>query len=89
MSDDQGSNDDDRAAILARRRRYIATALTGMAAGALTACAKPCLRVDLPEPDESAQDDGDSVEEADPAAQETPPPPQDPKPESAATEPKR
>ncbi|MEZ4381287.1 MAG: hypothetical protein R3A79_08050 [Nannocystaceae bacterium] len=46
--------DPDRAAILARRQRFIAIALSGLTTG--TACAKsePCLNVALP-PDEQAE----------------------------------
>ncbi len=40
MSDEE---DADRAAILARRRRWIALAVAGAAAAVTTACAHPCL----------------------------------------------
>ena len=76
----------DREAILARRRRFVSTALTGITTSTLaTAC--PCLDVVAPpsEPQEpaaeaddktedEAQDDGDPVEEASPADGEIPPP---------------
>jgi hypothetical protein len=70
---DDGEQDDtrtDREAILARRRRFVVAALTGITTSTLaTAC--PCLKIDTgppPEPDSDGQpkDDGDSVEEASP-----------------------
>lgn len=65
---DQGTRT-DREAILARRRRFVVAALTGITTSTLaTAC--PCLKVDPgpPEPESDGQpkDDGDSVEEASP-----------------------
>jgi hypothetical protein len=56
--DDLGDEDPDRAAILARRRRFIAVALSGLAVGA--GCPQPCLSMsppqdaDKPQPDEPA-----------------------------------
>lgn len=55
----------DRKAILARRRRFMALALTGLAGTTLTATACPCLKVaappDEPEPAPSTSDsEGDA-----------------------------
>lgn len=45
MSDDE-STDPDRAAILARRRRFVALAISGLAT---SACPQPCLSIGVPE----------------------------------------
>ena len=50
--DDQ--TDPDRAAILARRRRFIALAISGMATGGCKTPPQPCLNVHEPERDSSA-----------------------------------
>jgi hypothetical protein len=61
----------DREAILARRRRFVAAALTGLTTSTLaTAC--PCLKMAPattpaePDGDGQPRDDGDPVEEASP-----------------------
>ena len=72
-----GTSDDDiharadREAILARRRRFVAAALTGLTTSTLaTAC--PCLKIapseepQNPDGDGQPKDDGDPVEEASP-----------------------
>jgi hypothetical protein len=46
VSDVLGDEDPDRAAILARRRRFVAVALSGLAVGA--GCPQPCLSVAPP-----------------------------------------
>jgi hypothetical protein len=68
--DDDSDARIDREAILARRRRFAAAALTGLATSTLaTAC--PCLKMAVPESaephgDGQPQDDGDPMEEASP-----------------------
>lgn len=68
--DDDSGTRIDREAILARRRRFVAAALTGLTTSTLaTAC--PCLKVLPPEPaepkgDGQPKDDGDPLEDASP-----------------------
>jgi enoyl-CoA hydratase/carnithine racemase len=51
--DDAQTEDPDRAAILARRKRFIAIALSGLASG--VGCAEPCLKVAAPPSDGNEQ----------------------------------
>jgi hypothetical protein len=55
VGDEQGTDDPDRAAILARRRRFIALAISGLA---VSGCKKPgpdvCLRVASPNAEEGS-----------------------------------
>jgi hypothetical protein len=74
--DDAQTEDPDRAAILARRKRFIAIALSGLASG--VGCAEPCLKVAAPPSDGNEQ-------KADPPAKTdaTPTPPNhEPAPEA-------
>lgn len=79
MADDDRSpdadDDPDRAAILARRQRFVAIALSGLAATASEACRPqphPCLNVVGPEePQPDAPQDGSETPPAEPPA-ETP-----------------
>jgi hypothetical protein len=76
MADDEPESDPDRAAILARRQRFIALALTGLA----TAACRPqvCLSVEVHEqPGAPGQDD-------DAKPQPCLSPPQEPEPEPEA-----
>lgn len=60
--------DEDRAAILARRQRFVTAALAGITTSTLaTAC--PCLDVDVP-PDETDSDTDDATDDATTAATE-------------------
>ncbi len=62
MSEDE--TDFDRAAILARRRRFVAAALTGLTTSTLaTAC--PCLKVAPDEPMPPPDDSGESASATD------------------------
>lgn len=56
----------DRAAILARRRRFVALALTGLASAGCTSAPMPCLSQTVPE-DEGEQIEGEEAG-ADPSA---------------------
>lgn len=59
--DDGKQTDPDRAAILARRRRFIALAISGLAStGCKSSSPEPCLSIHSPEPE------GDPEEEATP-----------------------
>jgi hypothetical protein len=73
--DDEPQSEPDRAAILARRQRFIALALSSLAsAAACEACTpKPCLNVVEPEPPDGKADGADANAEADtePAASES------------------
>lgn len=62
MADDAPEHDPDRAAILARRQRFIALALSGLAgAAACDACEpKPCLNVATPQEDGGDAKTGDA-----------------------------
>jgi hypothetical protein len=68
---DESDQDPDRAAILARRRRFITIALSGLATGA--ACADPCLKVGAHGDDNAAEN-----QRPPPAADPAPATPQDP-----------
>lgn len=58
MTGGDARDDEDRAAILARRRRFIALAISGLATTGCKRQAEPCLSVAIPEdPDE--QDPGE------------------------------
>ena len=65
MTDDETRQ--DREAILARRRRFVAATLTGLTTSTLaTAC--PCLKAAPPEPEPRPSTQGDESEEADDAS---------------------
>lgn len=61
MVDDR---DSDRAAILARRRRFVSVALAGLAGVAGTAAATACLKMAAPGP-EPAPDDASATDATD------------------------
>ncbi|HET6583678.1 MAG TPA: hypothetical protein VFG69_09525 [Nannocystaceae bacterium] len=73
---DEPDVDPDRAAILARRQRFIALALSGLAAAACDTCEpKPCLNISAPQPN----DDDADAKTGEPHACLAAMPPADPK----------
>jgi hypothetical protein len=84
-------DDSDRAAILARRQRFIAIALSGLASGAACTAPQPCLNVAQPNDSNATPD---PTTPADTATPETPPqpclkvaPPEDPPPPETPPQP--
>lgn len=76
MSHDPPHDDDpDRAAILARRKRFVALALTGLTTGAAACAPQACLRVADPEPRPPDEQPNQPV-----PADEQPPSPEAPQP---------
>jgi hypothetical protein len=61
VSDEHGTDDPDRAAILARRRRFIAIAISGLAAsGCKKPGPEPCLKVAPPSAEEGSEPEPES-----------------------------
>ena len=81
--DPPDSDDPDRAAILARRKRFLAIALSGLASG-IACAAQPCLQVAAPD-DPNDPPDGNATAEPPSAPAEPIPdevtPPVEPSPE--------
>jgi hypothetical protein len=63
--------DPDRAAILARRRRFIALAISGLATGGCKHTPEPCLSIPIPNDDAGeGEGEGEGVPEGQPSASE-------------------
>lgn len=69
---EEGDHDPDRAAILARRKRFIAIALSGLTSG--VGCAQPCLSIAQPNEGGEQPSDPQNVPPGTPAPSDTAPP---------------